>query len=55
MFIKVLERFIIFKTLNITMKRKSFFGAAKGIGLFTEEDKFWIEGRVLKSAKKKGK
>ncbi|MBI2672136.1 hypothetical protein HYX16_04340 [Candidatus Woesearchaeota archaeon] len=31
--------------IEIKKVRKSFFGAAKGIGSFTKEDKKWIEGK----------
>ncbi|MBI2541192.1 hypothetical protein HYV80_00590 [Candidatus Woesearchaeota archaeon] len=31
--------------INVEKIRKSFFGAAKGIGSFTKEDKRWMEGR----------
>lgn len=31
--------------IKIEKIKKSFFGAAKGIGSFTKEDKKWIEGK----------
>ena len=31
--------------IKVEKTKKSFFGAAKGIGSFTREDKRWIEGR----------
>ncbi len=46
------ENFIIYKFSNYMMKKKSFFGAAKGVGPFTKEDKKWMEGRKLKLKKK---
>ena len=35
------------QTVKISVKKikKSFFGAAKGIGSFTKEDERWIEGK----------
>ena len=33
-------------TIEIKKIRKSFLGAAKGIGSFTKEDKRWMEGRT---------
>ena len=42
-----LEGFIPGQMVKIELKkvRKSFFGAAKGIGPWTKEDKKWIEGK----------
>ena len=31
--------------IEVEKARKSFLGAAKGIGSFTREDKRWMEGR----------
>ena len=31
--------------IKVEKIRKSFLGAAKGIGIFTREDKRWMEGR----------
>ncbi|MEK6936554.1 MAG: hypothetical protein AABW58_00620 [Nanoarchaeota archaeon] len=31
--------------IKVEKVKKSFFGAAKGIGSFTKEDKKWIEGK----------
>ena len=33
-------------TINVKKVRKSFLGAAKGIGSFTKEDKRWMEGKL---------
>jgi antitoxin component of MazEF toxin-antitoxin module len=33
--------------IKVEKVKKSFFGAAKGIGSFTKEDKKWIEGKHL--------
>ena len=30
--------------INVEKIKKSFFGAAKGIGSFTKEDEHWMEG-----------
>ena len=41
-----LEEFIPGQIVKIKIEKikKSFFGAAKGIGSFTEEDERWMEG-----------
>ncbi len=31
--------------IKIEKIKKSFFGAAKGVGSFTKEDEHWIEGK----------
>ena len=31
--------------IKVEKIKKSFFGAAKGIGTFTKEDERWMEGR----------
>ncbi len=31
--------------IRVERMKKSFFGAAKGIGSFTKEDERWMEGR----------
>ena len=42
-----LERLMPGQIVKIKVEKikKSFFGAAKGIGSFTKEDEAWIEGK----------
>ena len=32
-------------TINVQKLKKSFFGAGKGVGSFSKEDRRWMEGK----------